>query len=695
VRYLWLIFTIPTLLFAQDLEFELDPDAFPLEIDDWQSFQPWAGGIEDATPELCDIDGDGDMDLFFGDERAFLTFFTNIGTSNNAIFTYITSFYENFQAPGASIESFRTDIDFKDIDGDGDFDGFLGGGYVSVFTNSGTVNQASFVLDPDTLRDSNSNFIPGSRIALIDINADGLYDLFCGTYYSGELYFYENIGTPEQYSFELVTEAWQGVQAPEGKADPCFGDLDSDGDLDLLVGTMSGNIYYYVNDGDSLNPQMRFESSNYFDIDVDWDASPELADIDADGDLDLFVGRGHETSVSGQGNISFYENIGSPVEANFIHRTDNYLLYDDGWHSRPLLVDIDADGDPDLFSKLYWELIFFRNTGNLENPYFTFESDFWEGIQVYGMYPWFCDIDQDGDYDLLAGESNILGIPQIYLYLNHGTPINPNYILYTDDLVPGIFDEGDVNPNISMADIDADGDEDLFVSTSGEDFHFFENISTSSQILFQHITQSWQNITDPSPGADMYSCFYDTDNDGDLDLFVSNESWGWEPWDKNLVFYRNHGDSINANMQIENPDVFAEFMIFHPTPFLIDMDQDEDGDMFLGDSWGGIRYFKNVTGEPPGVMPKATAPYRGPVLTLGPNPANPSTWISFTLTAPQEATLAVYNILGARVTTLTSGPQKPGEHTYYWNASQNASGVYIIRLETPKYWAAEKILVVK
>jgi len=106
-------------------------------------------------------------------------------------------------------------------------------------------------------------------------------------------------------------------------------------------------------------------------------------------------------------------------------------------------------------------------------------------------------------------------------------------------------------------------------------------------------------------------------------------------------------------------------------------------------------FFRNVTGEPPGVMPRATVPYRGPVLTLGPNPANPSTWISFMLTAPQEATLAVYNILGARVTTLTSGPQKPGEHTYYWNASHNASGVYIIRLETLKYWAAEKIMVVK
>ncbi len=57
--------------------------------------------------------------------------------------------------------------------------------------------------------------------------------------------------------------------------------------------------------------------------------------------------------------------------------------------------------------------------------------------------------------------------------------------------------------------------------------------------------------------------------------------------------------------------------------------------------------------------------------------------------------LAVYNILGARIATLTSGPQKPGEHTYYWNASENASGVYIIRLETATYTSAQRMVVLR
>ena len=73
------------------------------------------------------------------------------------------------------------------------------------------------------------------------------------------------------------------------------------------------------------------------------------------------------------------------------------------------------------------------------------------------------------------------------------------------------------------------------------------------------------------------------------------------------------------------------------------------------------------------------------------NLANPVTWISFTLPSPQEATLTVYNIPGAKVTTLTSGLQQPGKHTFYWNGSQYS----IIRLETPTFTSAQKITVAK
>ncbi len=692
MRYFWLIFALPSFLFAQDLEFELDPDAFPVEIEGWQPMQPWAGGMEDSTPELCDIDADGDLDFFAGDERGYINYYENQGTVNVPTFRLVCNIFDSLTTPNISWR--KVDVILSDSDSDGDADALIGGSYVSYYENTGSTSNPCFTLIQDILYDVDLDYIVGTHIELVDINSDGDLDLFAG-HYSGNIRYYENVGNDTSFIFDLIAESWFSINVIGGYADPCFGDLDNDGDLDLLVGTRVGNIYYYLNEGDSLNPQMSLVTGNFFGIDVDWDASPELADIDNDGDLDLFVGRGHATSVSGQGNISFYENIGNPEEANFIHRTDNYLLYDDGWQSRPLLLDIDYDGDPDLFSRLNDELIFFRNNGTLGDPYYVFETDFYEEISIFDIMPWFCDIDQDGDYDLLAGESAIPGPPDMHLFINRGTPQDPDFYHYSDDLLPGSFTQFSVILNPSMVDIDADGDEDLFVCTNEALFYFFENISAPPHIQFQLISTNWQNVADPY-GSHRPACFYDIDNDNDYDLFIYKENYGWYPWDKNLMFYRNHGDSINADMQLENEDLFPELMISQAAPFLIDMDQDGDGDLFVGDTWGGIRYFKNTLNDTSSVPPPyQKCPYPCIHIGLGPNPANPTTWITFNLPYPQKATLAVYNLFGQKVATLAQGLQPPGVRTLYWDSSPFSSGVYLIEMETEMGSTVERLTVLK
>jgi hypothetical protein len=82
-------------------------------------------------------------------------------------------------------------------------------------------------------------------------------------------------------------------------------------------------------------------------------------------------------------------------------------------------------------------------------------------------------------------------------------------------------------------------------------------------------------------------------------------------------------------------------------------------------------------------------------LVVGPQPGNPSTGISFTLPSPQNAELAVYNLLGARIATLVSGWQPAGTKTIVWNAFDRASGVYIVRLQAGLEAAAAKVVVVK
>ncbi|MCX6640346.1 MAG: FG-GAP-like repeat-containing protein [bacterium] len=688
-----LFLLLPLTAFAQDFQFQLDPDAFPVTINNWQPFQPWAGGMDYSTPELCDLDNDGDLDFFCGDYCGYVKYFKNIGTTTHPNFIFITDFLDSLHSAGLPEHGY-SHVDFADIDGDGDKDALVSYSRVLLFHNIGTSMQPLFSINPDTLHDTNGNQIISMHATLVDINNDGKVDLFAG-HYNGYIQYYQNVGTSANYSFQLISSNWLNTIVSGEYADPCFADLDSDGDLDLLVGTGDGTIYYYRNDGTPQNPQMTYVTNNYFSIDVGADASPELADIDGDGDLDLFVGRSHWTAGGGPGDVYFYLNVGTAQIPIFHLVTTNYLTWNCGIMAKPSLIDIDDDGDLDLISSTDFYLTLYRNQGTLANPHFVWETDNFCNISTPGACePWFADMDADGDYDLFIGPGAIPGPPGLYFFRNQGSPQTPNFVLESTNLVPGYFTQGSVCLNPCTADIDADGDQDLFVKDNLGCCYFFRNVGTPTNFQFQYVTSNWQNFTGPY----YYMNFYDIDGDGDLDLFKYHEVTIYYPWDKNLRFYRNIGTPQNANMRFEIGDMFPELMIWSACPYVIDMDQDGDGDLFVGDQWGGIRYFKNVTGDTTAVLHPDKVPIPPPrrtILSVSNNPSNPVSLISFSLPSPQEVSLSVYNILGSKVATLVSGKQSAGDHTVSWNATGNASGVYLVQLLTPQEAVTRKVVVVK
>ncbi|MCX6640521.1 MAG: FG-GAP-like repeat-containing protein [bacterium] len=687
MRYSIILFLLlPLTAFAQDFQFQLDPDAFPVTINNWQPYQPWAGGMDNSKPELCDLDNDGDLDFFIGGTSYFnIGYFKNIGSANNPEFQYIT-----YQVD--SLYPFM-DVDFADMNNDGKKDAVLGG---FCYFNLGTTSQFNFCGDPDTLFDTAGNRLLCPCSAVVDIDLDGDYDIFAGQT-NGYVRYYRNIGTSTNYSFQLISSNWLNTIVSGEYADPCFADLDSDGDLDLLVGTGDGTIYYYRNDGTPQLPQMTYVTDHYFGIDVGADASPELADIDGDGDLDLFVGRSHwANGAVSSGDVYFYLNTGTAQIPNFHLVTTNYLTWNCGDINKPVLVDIDADGDPDLFGTRGYELVLYRNQGTLANPHFVWETDNFANINTLGACnPWFCDIDADGDYDLFVGPGAIPGPPGLYFFRNQGTPQISNFVLESTNLVPGHFTQGSVCLNPCTADIDADGDQDLFVRDNEGYCYFFRNVGTPTNFQFQFVSNNWQNLYDPLGAQAM--CFYDIDGDGDLDLFVSHHAFYNQPWDAGLRFYRNIGTPQNANLVLESEDIFPEFLIASTAPYLLDMDQDGDGDLFVGDHFGGLRYFKNVTGDTTAVLQPTKMrprPNRA-TLTIGPNPSNPITAISYQLSAVSLVNLSVYDIAGRKVAQLVNGRQNPGDYSISWNATGNASGVYLVRLTTPGEEVTQKVVVLK
>ncbi|TVQ74365.1 MAG: T9SS C-terminal target domain-containing protein, partial [Balneolaceae bacterium] len=67
----------------------------------------------------------------------------------------------------------------------------------------------------------------------------------------------------------------------------------------------------------------------------------------------------------------------------------------------------------------------------------------------------------------------------------------------------------------------------------------------------------------------------------------------------------------------------------------------------------------------------------------------------FSMPQPGMVTLEVYNMLGQKVATLVSGELQAGRHSYYWDATGLASGVYLYRLTAGDYSRANKMMLMK
>ncbi|HSH46682.1 MAG TPA: FG-GAP-like repeat-containing protein, partial [Longimicrobiales bacterium] len=128
---------------------------------------------------------------------------------------------------------------------------------------------------------------------------------------------------------------------------------------------------------------------------------PQLVDIDGDGDLDLFL---QERS----NELMFLENVGTASEARFVWRTDRFAGVDIAeWYR---FVDMDRDGKPDLIAEQPFSFIrYYHNVGTPEAPRFDVGAD---TLRLESGEPLFSDrqnipnatdLDGDGLTDLFVG----------------------------------------------------------------------------------------------------------------------------------------------------------------------------------------------------------------------------------------------------------------------------------------------------
>ena len=289
-----------------------------------------------------DINNDGLTDLIIGDnEYNNLTLVINGGTipDENALMTsyepdfpgydvsvdipnFVTGYYEDYDLDGVKdLIASTTELTLKTSENTRG---------VWVYKNNGTDTQPIFELKQkgflqDDMIENGTSSIP----ILVDVDNDGLIDLLIandfnfvddGSTYSpnaSRINYYRNIGSAENPVFKLTTKDWRNfsISGFAARVSPSFGDLDGDGDKDMIVGLKTGKLYYYENSGGSgpMNfnvTHYQLKDNNGSFITVSSYATPELFDLDNDGKLDLIIGQGN-------GPILYYRNVGTSSNYSF------------------------------------------------------------------------------------------------------------------------------------------------------------------------------------------------------------------------------------------------------------------------------------------------------------------------------------------------------------------------------------------
>ncbi len=355
------------------------------------------------------------------------------------------------------------------------------------------------------------------------------------------------LGSQSAFRFEPVDP---GRLSAAGTFVNAWADVDGDGDLDLFVGLGGAPNRLYRNDAGTLTDVAAAVGL----ADARATRAAAWGDADADGDPDLIVGF----TPGGGPVLKFYRNDGG----RFVDRAAEVgLAVEAGAVRQTTWVDVDSDGDLDLF-------VAFR-----DRPNALFRNDAGRLTDVAAAIGladprrsvgavWF-DYDEDGDLDLYVG--NMDGDPNGLFRNDNGT--------FTDVAVsagaawagraPNVSANGTVRP--CAADVNNDGRLDIV----GANYGPIGLLLNRGRGRFEDVSAAWKIAVD---GRYDTCAPADVDHDGRLDLYVNGTVTGGVQYRDYL--FRNTG----AAFEDVTPEVLAAQKADHGAAWA---DVDGDGDLDL------------------------------------------------------------------------------------------------------------------
>ncbi|MDC2890436.1 FG-GAP repeat domain-containing protein [Psychrosphaera algicola] len=218
-------------------------------------YQPSFTLTNDSNTHLTDINDDNLVDLVVGQSDGQLAVYINNASA-------MLDWQSTANGALAQFDVGSDAVPFAaDLDNDGDNDLLVGNqsGFLSYFENTTDGGALTFVSKIG--RENPGRFIDvgaGARPTLVDADNDLDFDLYI-TNSDGELFYYENTGSVSNAVFELQNQTLIDLSLVGNVLGLAFADLDTDGDVDLLVGSDSGRLIYYKNLGTVTQPLFKSE----------------------------------------------------------------------------------------------------------------------------------------------------------------------------------------------------------------------------------------------------------------------------------------------------------------------------------------------------------------------------------------------------------------------------------------------------